>query len=104
MTGGHACTACLDRHTSMHGFMHTVTCQHFIGIGCHLRWGQVWSPSGTAECVGSRGAMREIFWTMHTVAPDQRTARVVVAGHAPPHPEGIAAVLSNNEQRGSGDM
>jgi hypothetical protein len=48
--------------------------------------------------------MREIFWTMHTVAPDQRTARVVVAGHAPPHPEGIAAVLSNNEQRGSGDM
>ena len=46
--------------------MHTVTCQHILGIGLHPRSDPSRCQSGTAECQGSVGAMWAKSMTVRT--------------------------------------
>ena len=100
VTGMHACTGCPDGGPCVQGSMHTVICQHIMGIVCHLRSGMPACLSGAAGPWGSRGAIGAISRMTHIDELVQRTARAVDVSHASPHPEVPVAILSQNERRG----
>ena len=104
VAGMHACTACPHGCTCKLGSTHTVTRQHILGIGRHLRSGPSWCHSVMVECWGCVGVMQVNSMTKQTVAHVRRIVSMIDAGRATPHPEGAAAILCRNEKKGRGDI